>query len=192
MPITNYSTQEVYYSTKRQQFLIDQGVRQLTCGKWSELTPLAQYAFKVITHLDGMTTMPDLVYNSRDEQISLLQSVLLANETDADLGSDIKAFADDLPGTVTTKDFGRAGAMGKRADGVAPAKRVTGSLTALSGAQSMSYIERSVRAPSVVADADHFHRNRSENKTLAKQAKSKDQPRHALFQKRAKVSPRLL
>ena len=30
-------------------------------------------------------------------------------------------------------------------------------------------------------------RNRSENKTLAKQAKDKNQPRHALFQKRAKM-----
>lgn len=120
-----------------------------------------------------MSQTPDLVYGSKDEQISLLQSVLLANETDAELGSDIKGSAGDLPGTVTSKDFGRAGGGGaKRPDGASAAKRVTGSLTALSGAQSMSYIER----------------NRSENKLLAKAAKDKNQPRHALFQKRAKVS----
>ena len=123
--LVSRDTQEVYYSTKRQQFLIDQG-----------------YAFKVITHLDGLAQMPELVYNSKDEQIALLQSVILANESDADLGSDIKASVGDLPGTVTSKDFGRAGATARRPDGAGAAKRVTGSLTALSGAQSMSYIER--------------------------------------------------
>lgn len=125
--LVSRDTQEVYYSTKRQQFLIDQG-----------------YAFKVITHLDGLAQSPDLVYNSKDEQIALLQSVLLANESAADLGSDVKASIGDLPGTVTSKDFGRAGATSKRPDGAMAAKRVTGSLTALSGAQSMSYIERCV------------------------------------------------
>lgn len=150
--LVSRDTQEVYYSTKRQQFLIDQG-----------------YAFKVITHLDGLERTPDLVYNTKDEQIALLQSVLLANETDADLGSDIKASFGDLPGTVTSKDFGRAG--GRRPEGAAAPKRITGSLGALSGAQAMSYIER----------------NRSENKALAKAAKDKSQPRHALFQKRAKI-----
>lgn len=99
-----------------------------------------QYAFKVITHLDGLERTPDLVYNTKDEQIALLQSVLLANETDADLGSDIKDSFGDLPGTVTSKDFGRAG--GRRPEGAAAPKRITGSLGALSGAQAMSYIER--------------------------------------------------
>lgn len=97
--------------------------------------------------------------------------MLLANETDAELGSDVKGLAGDLPGTVTSKDFGRAGAKAARPDGAGAAKRVAGSLTALSGAQSISYIER----------------NKSENKALAKQAKDKNQPRHALFQKRAKM-----
>lgn len=101
-----------------------------------------QYAFKVITHLDGLEHTPDLVYNTKDEQIALLQSVLLANETDAELGSDVKASFGDLPGTVTSKDFGRAG--GHRPDGAAAPKRITGSLGALSGAQAMSYIERYV------------------------------------------------
>lgn len=99
-----------------------------------------------------------------------MQSVLLANETDAELGSDVKGLVGDLPGTVTSKDFGRAGAKA-RPDGAGAAKRVAGSLTALSGAQSISYIER----------------NKSENKVLAKAAKDKSGPRHALFQKRAKM-----
>ena len=56
-------TQEMYYSTKRQQFLIDQG-----------------YTFKVITHLDGLENLPGLVYKTQDEQIELRQSVLIAND----------------------------------------------------------------------------------------------------------------
>jgi DNA excision repair protein ERCC-3 len=108
--------------------------------------------------------MPNLVFDTKAKQIELLQSVLLANETEADVGTDVKFGTDDLPGTVTSKDFGKA----KRPGGAAAAKRVTGSLQALSGGQSMSYMER----------------NRSVNKELAKeQAKS----RHSLFKKRDNV-----
>ena len=141
--LVSKDTQEMFYSTKRQQFLIDQG-----------------YAFKVITHLDGLDTLPELVYNSRDEQIELLSSVLLANESEADLGSDVRAAEGDLAGTVTSKDFGMPGG---RAPGV---QRTTGSLTALSGAQHMSYVEQ----------------NKSANKKLAREAA----PRHKLFAKRDK------
>ena len=41
----------MYYSTKRQAFLVDQG-----------------YAFKVITHLSGMEQLPDLAYSSARER----------------------------------------------------------------------------------------------------------------------------
>lgn len=134
----------MFYSTKRQQFLIDQG-----------------YAFKVITHLDGMEDLPELVYKSRDEQISLLSSVLLQNESAADLGSDVKAGEGDLAGTVTSKDFGPMG--GKKFPG---AQRSVGSLSALSGGQHMSYVEQ----------------NKSANKKLARDTA----PRHKLFTKRDK------
>jgi DNA excision repair protein ERCC-3 len=137
----------MFYSTKRQQFLIDQG-----------------YAFKVITHLDGIENQRDLVYATRDEQIELLSSVLLANESDAALGGDIKGSEGDLAGTVTSKDFG--GPIGGR--GFQSAKRTTGSLTALSGAQHMSYIEQ----------------NKSANRRLAQENRNKP------FQKRAKDSAR--
>ena len=138
----------MFYSTKRQQFLIDQG-----------------YAFKVITHLDGLEQLPDLVYRTRDEQIELISSVLLANESEADLGSDIKAVDGDLPGTVTSKDFGAPGRSNFQS-----AKRTTGSLTALSGAQHMSYIEQ----------------NKSANKKLSREAASNPM-RHKLFAKRDKA-----
>ena len=112
----------------------------------------------MITHLDGLEHTPDLVYKSKDEQIALLQSVLLANETDADLGTDVQGQFGDLPGTVTSKDFGRAG--GRRPEGTAAPKRITGSLGALSGAQAMSYIERYVIQSSIhwrKVNADALH-----------------------------------
>ncbi|KAG6909940.1 transcription factor TFIIH complex ERCC-3 subunit [Tephrocybe rancida] len=139
--LVSKDTQEMFYSTKRQQFLIDQG-----------------YAFKVITHLDGLEGLPDLVYRTRDEQIELISSVLLANESEADLGSDIRAAEGDLAGTVTSKDFGPTK--------FPTAQRTTGSLTALSGAQHMSYVEK----------------NKAANKSLAREAA----PRHKLFAKRDK------
>ena len=65
--LVSRDTQEVFYSTKRQQFLVDQG-----------------YAFKVIPEL---TDMGDgggegggaLCYSSQDEQLELLQKVLTTN-----------------------------------------------------------------------------------------------------------------
>ena len=132
----------MFYSTKRQQFLIDQG-----------------YAFKVITHLDGLEDLPDLVYKSHDEQVELLLHVQLAHESEADLGTDVRAGEGDLAGTITSKDFG----MPSKFPAV---QRTSGSLTALSGAQHMSYVEQ----------------NKSANKKLAREVA----PRHKLFAKRDK------
>jgi DNA excision repair protein ERCC-3 len=53
----------MYYSTKRQQFLIDQG-----------------YAFKVITNLEGMDSDPNIVLRTHQEQMDLLKGVLLTND----------------------------------------------------------------------------------------------------------------
>lgn len=131
--LVSKDTAEMYYSTKRQQFLIDQG-----------------YAFRVIMNLVGQNELPGLVYATKSEQIELLQSVLIASESAAEFGTDVKA--SDLGG-------GKA----------ASAKRMMGSLNALSGAQHMSYVER----------------NRSMNKSLAQ-----EQPRHKAFQKRAAQAKR--
>lgn len=71
--LVSKDTQEMYYSTKRQAFLVDQG-----------------YAFKVITHLSGMEQLPDLAYSSARERRELLQQVLLKNEDAAgvEIGDD--------------------------------------------------------------------------------------------------------
>ncbi|CAI8497898.1 unnamed protein product [Pichia kudriavzevii] len=77
--LVSKDTQEMYYSTKRQAFLVDQG-----------------YAFKIITHLHGMEDLPNLAYASPKERRELLQEVLLKNEEAAgvELGED----ADNLIG----------------------------------------------------------------------------------------------
>lgn len=63
--LVSTDTQEMFYSQKRQQFLIDQG-----------------YAFKVITRLDGMNEA-ELDFSTRREQLELLEAVLAADEADA-------------------------------------------------------------------------------------------------------------
>ena len=101
----------------------------------------------MIMNLVGQDEMPGLVYASKSEQIELLQSVLIASESAADFGTDNGEFnVQSRPNTAPG------------------AKRISGSLNALGGAQHMSYVER----------------NRSMNKTLAN-----EQPRHRAFQKRA-------
>ena len=66
--VISVDTQEMYYSTKRQQFLIDR-----------------VYAFKVITHLDQLEEVLEMVHKSRDEQIELLMSVRRTYKSDLEL-----------------------------------------------------------------------------------------------------------
>ncbi|BGP12702.1 DNA repair helicase RAD25 [Rhodosporidiobolus nylandii] len=115
------------------------------------------YAFKVITSLEGLDQLDNLVYPTKAEQIELLQSVLLANETDGDIGGDDSGMGKE----VSVR--GGTPAAGARRDGAPQATRVAGSLQALSGGQSMAYSER----------------NKSANKQLAK-----DKTRNNLFKKR--------
>ena len=105
--LVSKDTQEMYYSTKRQAFLVDQG-----------------YAFKVITHLNGMEQLPDLAYASARERRELLQEVLLKNEDAAGL-----EVGDDADTTF--------------ARGEHQSVKNTGSLAGLAGGEDMAYIEYS-------------------------------------------------
>lgn len=111
--LVSKDTQEMYYSTKRQAFLVDQG-----------------YAFKVITHLSGMETLPDLAYASARERRELLQQVLLKNEDAA--GVEI---GDDEDTNFMPKD--------RRIKQDASGSRSAGSLAGLAGGEDMAYIEYS-------------------------------------------------
>ncbi|CCF57875.1 hypothetical protein KAFR_0D02280 [Kazachstania africana CBS 2517] len=112
--LVSKDTQEMYYSTKRQAFLVDQG-----------------YAFKVITHLHGMENLPNLAYSSARERRELLQEVLLKNEEAAGI-----EVGDDADNTI-----GRGNNVNRRFKN--KAVRGEGSLAGLAGGEDMAYMEYS-------------------------------------------------
>lgn len=115
--LVSKDTQEMYYSTKRQAFLVDQG-----------------YAFKVITHLHGMESLPNLAYASARERRELLQEVLLKNEEAAGL-----EVGDDADNSI-----GRGSNIHKRFK--SKAVRGEGSLAGLAGGEDMAYMEYSSKS----------------------------------------------
>lgn len=139
--LVSTDTQEMFYSSKRQQFLIDQG-----------------YAFKIITHLEGMEKAK-LDFETREEQLELLAGVLAANEADAtehlDVEEEERALAANGPGG----GFGRVGAVRQRSS----------SMSALTGARGVRYSE--------------FSRNGMQN-PAGNVPKSSQVYRHPLFRKR--------
>lgn len=112
--LVSKDTQEMYYSTKRQAFLVDQG-----------------YAFKVITHLKGMENLPNLAFTSQQERNELLQEVLLQNEDAADIAE----AGDTVVGNKAGQLSGSASSKGPKA------KRTTGTLSSLAGGDTMTYSE---------------------------------------------------
>lgn len=121
--LVSQDTTEMFYSTKRQKFLVDQG-----------------YAFKVITRLEGLTGLKGLVFPTRKEQIELLEGVLRQNESKAEIVSE------------TAQGDRRAGKRGREDDGgkgLPAAKRSVGSMVGLSGGQHMSYVEQNKSVKSV-------------------------------------------
>jgi len=147
--LVSTDTQEMFYSTKRQQFLIDQG-----------------YSFKIITHLQGLAELPNLVFKSKAEQIELLSSVLMANETAADIGGDVRGEDGDLHGTITTKDIAIP----------APARRTAGSLASISGGDIMSYEEQNRSANKQLKDSTRhkLFAKRDRNRGVSRKQGSKD------------------
>lgn len=87
--LVSKDTQEMYYSSKRQAFLVDQG-----------------YAFKVITKLANIDQTPNLAFASAAERRELLQRTLIDNEK----GTEEDVVTDDL--------FGAKPGRGKRKGGV--------------------------------------------------------------------------
>ena len=127
--LVSKDTNEMYYSSKRQAFLVDQG-----------------YAFKVITHLNGIDRMPGLLYSSQQERMEVLQDVLLKGEEEGGM----ERINDDL--------YDRKQARGAKGVGKGRmVKRTAGMLSELAGGQNMAYIEY----------------NKSRNKELRKATQSK-------------------
>jgi len=86
------------FSRKRQRFLVNQG-----------------YAYKVVTKLAGSEKDKELLYESREQQVTLLHQTLAANDADLE--------EENLPGSAK-------GAM-----------RRTGNMSSMSGADDNVYME---------------------------------------------------
>jgi DNA excision repair protein ERCC-3 len=111
--LVSKDTDEMFYSSKRQAFLVDQG-----------------YAFKVITHLQGIENLEGLAYATAAERRELLQEVMLQNETSAA----VEEVVDDL-------FHDRAAGGRSRAAKKAAVKRSAATLSGLAGGEDMAYIE---------------------------------------------------
>ncbi|KAG4306495.1 hypothetical protein PORY_000483 [Pneumocystis oryctolagi] len=120
-------TMEVYYSVKRQAFLVDQG-----------------YAFKVITHLKGIEDVPNLAFSTPDEQRELLQEVLLQNEDAADIdkSDERENYYDNFSKKSKKEPYN-----------VLKVKRSTGNLSTLSGGNDFAYIEYNKSANKQLKDS---------------------------------------
>jgi DNA excision repair protein ERCC-3 len=114
--LVSKDTQEMFYSSKRQAFLVDQG-----------------YAFKVITQLANLENTPNLAFATPEERRGLLQRIIsdwIAHGHEEDVEND------DL--------FGKSGGGGRRKKkGV---RRTAGTLGGLSGGQDMAYVEQNKAA----------------------------------------------
>ncbi|KAL7276162.1 DNA repair helicase RAD25 [Rhizina undulata] len=111
--LVSKDTAEMYYSSKRQAFLVDQG-----------------YAFKVITHLQGIENLPGLAYATLQERKELLAEVMLQN-SDAGMAEN-----EDFDGARLNWNGGFRG--NKKS---AKYRRMAGSLNELAGGRDMAYIE---------------------------------------------------
>jgi len=125
--LVSKDTQEMVYSSKRQAFLVDQG-----------------YAFKVITHLQGIENLPDLAFTTPLERKELLSNVCIHDDS-GDTAGDYED-VDDLFHRID-------GGKRKKKKG---AKRTAGTLSELAGGQDMAYVEQ----------------NKSRNKELKKKKES--------------------
>ncbi|PYI32913.1 DNA repair helicase rad25 [Aspergillus indologenus CBS 114.80] len=108
--LVSKDTDEMFYSSRRQAFLVDQG-----------------YAFKVITHLQGIENLEGLAYATPAERRELLQEVMLQNETSAE----VEHVNDDLFSSRSGGARARKGAV----------KRSAATLSGLAGGEDMAYIE---------------------------------------------------
>jgi len=112
-------TQEMFYSTKRQQFLVDQG-----------------YAFKVLVNLTGMDAEEGLSFQTPKERRELLEDVLLANLEEV-------AAEDEVEEDVMR----RSEALGLEGGASSALSRRRGDVSALSGGDGLKYAEHRRGAP---------------------------------------------
>jgi DNA excision repair protein ERCC-3 len=109
--LVSKDTQEMYYSSKRQAFLVDQG-----------------YSFKVIVQLSGINQLKGLAFTTPQERRELLGDVLLQNET----AGESETIDGDLFSTLKRPGARKKGPIARRAAGM---------LADHSGGQDMAYAD---------------------------------------------------
>jgi len=142
--LVSKDTQEMYYSSKRQAFLVDQG-----------------YAFKVITQLAGMENMPDLAFNTPQERRELLQNTLVENEK----GPQEEDITDDL--------FGKTSGRGKKKAGVRRTAGTLGELSGgqdMAYIEQNKSANKALRKKNDAATKNQFFKKIAREKEKAKQA----------------------
>ncbi|CAA6671263.1 unnamed protein product [Spirodela intermedia] len=117
--LVSTDTQEMFYSTKRQQFLIDQG-----------------YSFKIITSLPPPDSGAELSYHRLEDQLDLLNKVLNAGDDAVGL----EQLEEDTDGMALQK-----------------ARRTVGSMSAMSGARGMFYMEYRTSSAEEAKDPSKRH-----------------------------------
>ncbi|WWD20644.1 hypothetical protein CI109_105120 [Kwoniella shandongensis] len=154
--LVSKDTQEMYYSSKRQGFLIDQG-----------------YAFKVITELHGLESMPNLVFPTVAQQISLLEEVLNTGDAASETADHYMRLNN---GKHMKRVAGAQPSLSTGAGSIPAVQRFTAPLEHLSGGQNLSYREQ----------------NKSINKELSREERQNKKGKsgqggkeqHPLFKKR--------
>ncbi|KAL1409841.1 DNA repair helicase RAD25 [Vanrija albida] len=152
--LVSKDTQEMYYSSKRQGFLIDQG-----------------YAFKVITELHGIDKMEGLVFPTRSDQIQLLEEVLNTDSKNWETSDHYMR----LNNGKRQKVAASAPQNLKNLKSAAPVERFSASLEHLSGGQHLSYREQNKSANKEL---------QREERLTKKQRVAQSGAQHSLFKKR--------
>ena len=153
--LVSKDTTEMAYSAKRQAFLVDQG-----------------YAFRTITHFNGLDKMKNLMYREPRARVELLHQVLMAIESNADAGKIENIKGDNWSGVnrhpTTKQTRGRTAGV----------KRTAGSLAEMGGGGIMAplYAERA-RGARKEESSDFFNKEKrrrinAEKKRKADQAEA--------------------
>ncbi|OAJ37856.1 hypothetical protein BDEG_21829 [Batrachochytrium dendrobatidis JEL423] len=148
--LVSKDTEEMYYATKRQQFLIDQGYSFRVCVCYSSICELPEYlanailipnVFSRLSRILKVWTILQVLHTALwKDQLELLNTVLIS--TEADYERDVHQ--DELDDALQTYESEEEAEI----EGVQWMMRSSGTMKSLSGADSMAYLEFNRGTPS--------------------------------------------
>jgi DNA excision repair protein ERCC-3 len=161
--LVSRDTKEMYYATKRQRFLVDQG-----------------YAFQVVTEIAEMEEVKDLKFTNKRDQAELLTKILDANEKDV-AEEHLDADPWDVLAAEKKKTVKKEKTTKKEnardSDKKDIISRRQGSTMTLSGADSIAYSEYDTR-PAIKSKGkrgarnDLFHARETHKKKLRREERT--------------------